>query len=435
MIDQPASISDLTDLLDWHSLNETRTELLPEHFQVAARLSKSIHLPQQRWQVYLCALGVLGFEQWLKERASDLHLQQRSASIWQPALANLFAAACNVQVGDFKLCLVTSSNLTEEQSIPFAVFDIPDFAAHFYVLMQVEEEEQQVSVSGFMTYEQYHKYKESERLQVDSDWTYTLPSKEFNPDPDALLLNLRCLEADAIRLPAPLPAVENNTTIALRQKLVKLQSQLSTEHPSQFLTVKEGTTLLSNPELVNWVYKPELRVTSLPAQPLIDVGYWLRNQLDAVAQELGWMLMPPLPALSQMRRMRGNFDNIRELLDRQGIQIPPEARGAYRDLEYERGGFRLYAIGWVLSEASEPEWMLLIALGSQPQAQMPRTLRLEVRDETQPLFSESLSDTNEGILYAQVIGNLGERFWVTATADDEAVFEIPPFGLELEQTS
>lgn len=431
MIDQPASISDLTDSLDWHSLNQTRTELLPQHFQVAARLSKSIHLQQQRWQVYLCALGVLGFEQWLNERAPDLHLQQRSASIWQPALANLFAAACNIWVGDFKLCLVTSSTLTEDVSIPFAVFDIPDFAAHFYVLMQVEEEEEQVSVSGFMSYAQYHKYKESEGLQIDSDWTYTLPSKEFNPDPDALLLNLRCLEADAIKLPSPLPAIENHTTIALRQKLAKLKSGLQTQYPWELLTVKEGTTLLSNPGLVDWVYQA---ASGMFAPPLINVGYWLRNQLDAVAQELGWMLMPSL-ALSQMRRMRGNFDNIRDLLDRQGIQIPPEARGAYRDLEYERGGFRLYAITWVLSEPSEPEWMLLIVLDSQPQAQKPRTLKLEVRDETQQLFSESLSDTNEGILYAQVIGNLGERFWVTATADDEAVFEIPPFGLDLEQTS
>ena len=282
-----------------------------------------------------------------------------------------------------------------------------------------------------MSYEQYHKYKQSEGLQIDSDWTYTLPSKEFNPDPNALLLNLRCLEANAIKLPSPLPAIENHTTIALRQKLAELKSGLQTQYPWKLLTVKEGTTVLSNPGLVDWVYQT---ASGTFAPPLINVGYWLRNQLDAVAQELGWMLMPSL-ALSQMRRMRGKFDNIRYLLDGQGIQIPPEARGAYRDLEYEKGGFRLYAITWVLSEASEPEWMLLIVLDSQPQAQIPKTLKLEVRDETQPLFSESLSDTNEGILYAQVIGNLGERFWVTATADDEAVFEIPPFGLELEQTN
>ncbi len=427
MIDQPVPMSDLPDLPDWQSLNETRTELLPEHFQVAARLSKSIP-SQQRWQVYLCALGVLGFEQWLKERATRMHFQQRSASIWQPAYANLLAAACNIQVGSFKLCLITSNNLTDQHSIPFAVFDIPDFAAHFYVLMQVEEEKQQVAVSGFMSYQQYQHYQQTARLQVDSDWTYTLPSTWFNLDPDALLLNLRCLEADAIQLPAPLPAVKNNTTIALRQKLEKIKFQLQTQHPWELLTVKEGTTLLSNPGLVDWVYQA---ASGSFALPLINVGDWLRNRLDPVAQELGWMLMPSL-ALSKMRSLEEDFDKIRAGLEQQEIHIPPTARGAFRDLDYERGGFRLYAIMWVLSETTEPEWMLLIALGSQPQAQMPKTLKLEVRDETQLLFTQSLSDTSQGVLYAQVIGNCNERFWVSVTADDEAVFEIPPFGLELE---
>ena len=119
-------------------------------------------------------------------------------------------------------------------------------------------------------------------------------------------------------------------------------------------------------------------------------------------------------------------------LKAQGVDIPLMARGAYRDLEYEQGGLRLYVITWVLSETPDPEWTLLISLGSQPHVQMPKTLKLEVRDETQTLFDESLQDTNQGILYAQVIGNWDERFWVTITADDEAVFEIPPFGLELE---
>ncbi|MDF5709912.1 MAG: DUF1822 family protein [Nostoc sp. S4] len=163
-------------MLGWRSLKGARTELLPEHFQQAARVSKSIPLSQQRWQVYLCALAVSRFEQWLKERAPDLDIQTDFASIRQPAYANVPPAACNIRVGEFKICLITSSNLTDQHSVPFAALDIPNFAAHFYVLMQVEEEEQQVAVSGFMSYEQYHRYQAAARLQIDADWTYTLPS-------------------------------------------------------------------------------------------------------------------------------------------------------------------------------------------------------------------------------------------------------------------
>lgn len=427
MINQPTSNLDFNDYFDWHSLNDTRTELLPEHLQQALRLSQSIHLSQQRWSIYLCALGTLGFEQWLKERAPDLEIHSDSASIWHPATANLLAAACNIQVGAFKICVITASIFNDQHSIPNAVFDIPDFAAHFYVLMQVEEEEQQAAISGFMNYEQYLNYQATARLQVEQDWTYTLPQTWFNSDPNALLLNLRCLNPNAIQLPANIPSIQTNTVVALKQKLARIKPQLQNQHPWELLTVNEGITLLSNPSLMNWVYKA---TTPSVVQPLINVGLWLNNQIDTVAQELGWMLMP-LPALSQLRSLQENFDQIRASLEQQGVYIPSSARGAFRDLDSEQGSLRMYAITWELTETPDnPEWTLLIALGCQPQTQIPNTLTLEVRDETQQLFEQSLSDTSQGILYAQVIGNWNERFWVTVTADD-AVFEIPPFGLEL----
>jgi hypothetical protein len=428
MIDQPASMPDLTDFFDWRSLNDSQTELSSEQLQTAARLSQSIYLPDQRWQVYLAALAVLGFEQWLGDRAPDLKIRITNASIWQPTYANLIAAVCNVEIDSFKLCIVASSNLDENQvSFPSAVFDIPDFAAHFYVVIQVEEEQQQVAVSGFLNYEQYCRYQAVASLQPEQDWTYTLPLSWFNPDPNALLLNLRCLELDAIVLPTTSSA-QQDSDAALRQKLTTLQSQLPTKPLWDLLTIEEGKTLLQNPELVNWVYK----VSAPPrSQPLINVGLWLRNQIDTVAQELGWMLMPSL-TLSALRSLEEEFYKIRTALEQQGVHLPPTARGAYHDLSWEQGSLRLYAVTWVVSEESDsPEWMLLIALSPQRRTQIPIHLKLEIKDETQLLFEQSQENTNQGILYAQVIGNWGERFWVTVSAD-HAVFKIPPFGFGLE---
>jgi Protein of unknown function (DUF1822) len=447
---------DLEDSLDWQFLNETQTELLPEHLQRAADLSMLIKLSQQRWQTYLSALATLGFEEWLKERAPDLKINSNSSSIWQPEYANLLSAACNIEVGNFKVCLITVSNLTEEHSVPFAAFDIPELTAHFYVLIQVEEEQQQVAVSGFMSYEQYQQYRQTAGLQVESDWTYTLPSTCFNPNPDALLLNLRCLEASSIQLPVGIPKIKTDTVKALQQKLTTLQSQLQTQYIWKLLTVAEGVTLLNSPDLMNLIYietrndpagSPKEYASQdsvLSTQPavsieasLINVGLWLQNQIDTAARELGWMLMPAFSQLRLSSELRSleDFDDIRAGLEQQGVHIPLLARGAYRDLECESGSLRLYAIMWLLSETDEnPEWMLLVTLGSQPQANMPEIVNLNIRDETQVLFAGTLEDTNHGILYAQVIGNLGEQFWVTVTADN-AVFEIPPFGLELERIS
>ncbi len=420
---------DLTDLLDWKSLNATLTELLPEQLQRAARLSQSIRFPDQRWQVYLAALAALGFEQWLWDRAPDLRVQSVGASIWQPSYANLIAAVCNVHVGDFKLCIGTYSSLNDNQvSFPSAVFDIPDFAAHFYVLLEVEEEQQQVAVSGFLNYEQYCRYQQIAQIQTEADWTYTLPLTWFNPNPNALLLNLRCLESDAIVLPTTASAQQLSDE-AVRQKLLSLQSQLPTQPLWELLTLEEGKTLLRNPDLVNWVYE----LTFPRFQPLINVGLWLRNQIDPVAQELGWMLMPSLT--SELRSWEEEFDQIRAALEDKGVHIPPTARGAYRDLRLRQGSLRLYAVMWVLSsELDCQEWMLLIAL-SPSQSQMPMHLKLEVRDETKQLFEQSQDDSNQGILYAQVIGNWGERLWVKVIVDFDAVFELTPFSFELEKNS
>lgn len=133
-----------------------------------------------------------------------------------------------------------------------------------------------------------------------------------------------------------------------------------------------------------------------------------------------------------MRSLREEFDSVRSSLEQQGVHIPPAAKGAYRDLHWGGGSLRLYAVTWLM-ESEQPEWMLLVALGMQSQVQTPNSLELEVREETQQLFKQTLTENlNSAVLYAQVIGNWGDRFWVTVTADESAVFEIPPFSFEIE---
>ncbi|MEL6463061.1 MAG: hypothetical protein AAFQ91_33410, partial [Cyanobacteria bacterium J06621_15] len=252
-------------------------------------------------------------------------------------------------------------------------------------------------------------------------------------DSNGLLLNLRCLSTNAIQL----PAIQENSEIvntALKQKLLTLESRIQTQNIWQLLTVQESISLLNNSELVNWVYEA---VQPSPIQPLINVGNWLSNQVDEITNELGWILMPSLK-LSKLRssdnglRSLDNFEQVRNALEQQGVNIPADAKGAYRDLEFnQNSGLTLYAIRWLLNANSDnSEWLLLIALGSQPQKNMPETLKLEVRDETELLFDQKLKDTTQGILYAQVVGNYGERFWVNITVDENTVIEIPPFGFE-----
>ena len=399
--------------LDWEPLNSTETELSPEQLHRAAQLSQTIHQADQRWQVYLSALGALGFQQWISDRASDLTLDLDRASIWQPGSANLLSAACSVRVNRFKLCVISVGSSGEETiQVPIAALDLPDLAAHFYVVMQVLEEEEKTAVLGFFTYEQFRQAS----LVAESDWTYSIPRTWLNFDPNLLLLNLRCLESSAIRL----PAITNPSTVALRERLSDLRSQLRSQPPWEVLTPEEGLTFISDPTLVQTMFE------TIPAT---NIGLWLNNQLDTVAQTFGWILMP-LPAVSQMRALQ-DFDSIRSSLEQRRVQIPATARGAYRTLRSTNGSVRLYAVTWMLSAS---EWTLLIALGAEPETPMPRPLTLEVRDEAQCLFEQTLEETEHSILYAQVIGDRSEQFQVLVSINQDH-FEIPKFGFDLEPSN
>ncbi|MBD1858024.1 MULTISPECIES: DUF1822 family protein [Leptolyngbya] len=412
------SLLDEFDLPDWDALNPAQIEVSPDQVQKAAQLSNTVRTRELRWQTYLSALGTLGFEQWLSERSPDLTTRFDQASIWQTGYPNLMSEACNIQVGAFKVCIIPVGSLIEDQiKVSIAAIDHPDFVAHFYVLVQVLDEEDQVAISGFLTYN--HIQENINRLEASSDWTYSLPLDWFNLDANSLLLNLRCLEPTAIRLPILEPA---QSTVALREKLVTLN--LPNQTPWDVLTAEEGLTLLGDPILVQSIY-------SQPQQPSINTRLWLSNQIDAISQGLGWMLLPGTLAL---RSLREDFDSIRATLELQGVHIPTTARGAYRTLHTAQESFRLYAVTWIVSEQLS-EWMLLIALGAEPEARMPANLRLSIRDETSLLFEQALDENAQSVLYAQVIGNWDEKFRVTITANQTDVFEIPPFGFEIDEST
>jgi hypothetical protein len=88
----------------------------------------------KQWQVYLNCLALSAFETWLDERAESLKIHSDKCTILQPALANFINAVANLQVGEFKVCLIATGSLSDEMvSFPRVVVDLPEFIPHFYV--------------------------------------------------------------------------------------------------------------------------------------------------------------------------------------------------------------------------------------------------------------------------------------------------------------
>lgn len=415
--------SEFADLLDWETQPGGEVTLLPAHIQQASRWSQSVQDPEQQWQVYLNGLALLGFEQWLHQRAPELTFTDQQCSIRQPLYASLINAVCQLQVGEFKVCVLAIGSLTDTQfSLPRAVLDLPEFAAHWYVWVEVLEELEQVRVQGGCSYDDLAQQADS--LPVELDWHYALPLQHIL-EPDALLLGLRCLEPGSIVLPIAQATAQPESQATLQKKIAAVLPQLRSQKRTlwQVLTWAEGSLLLSSPELSRWLAS-ELMPQPAIGRAAINAACWLRDQLDSTAQALSLMLMPN--TMSAFRSARG-LDGVRADLAAGGIEIPTAARGTYQDLQWGNLDLRLYTIIWTIPAAAptrpgDEEWVLLLVLGAQPNARPPFGVKLEVRDQTQVLVEEVLDERrNNSYLYAQVIGEWNEQFQITLSLNQAII--------------
>ena len=432
-------------LLDFDYLAEDTIVLESEQLQQAAELSSHIVKGAGQWQTYLNALALYGFEQWLRERDTELGIDGQNCSLMQPAIANaLDGAVGNLHVGDFKLCLLaTGSSIEDVVVLPRALIDLPEYAAHFYVAIAVQEELEQARIKGFIAYDSLMAQLQSANLAPEPDWTYQLPIAWFEPDAERLLLYLRCLETNAIRL----PAISSNRAIAVEEMqsaIVSVLPQLQSGdyYLWQLFNWEQGELLLTNPQLLKWLYRlqtePELatapdrtsiieqlsQILTSFSQQVVNVGLWLQSELEGIAQNITWTLLPaPVLAPVSFRSAentvpqspQSELETIIAELQATEIAIPDRARAAYLDFNLADNPLRLYAVTWSIpAEESVSEWSLLLILGVQPGYSLPQGLQLQISDRENILFEQDVeTDTEDTYLYASVIGTLSEQFLVT----------------------
>lgn len=346
----------------------------------ARQRCRGVHNAAQQWQTYLNTLALVGFEQWLNQRASDILIQSSHSSMVPSS--EVLPVVCNVIVNDFKVCLIPVESQPDEVEIPSITITSPDFAAHFYVTVAIYEEQSQIAVHRFLRYDQLTAQLRS--LQPDSNDLYTLPINHFEPDLDRFLLYLRCSQPAAI----PLPNIQ------------------------------------------------QTRVT--PHYPLINVRRWLQNELDELAQQLSWVLLPPLTLENAMRLTarvvnqptpQESFESVIKQLVRDGMTLPADARVAYQDLNVGEVAARLYAIAGTLPPNPTPEWTLLIILGPRSHTPLPHNTQLQICVSETPLVQPTLTQ-RDSYLYAKVIGTLKEQFEVTITVPDSDPVTLPPLAFQ-----
>ncbi|HIK16320.1 MAG TPA: DUF1822 family protein [Leptolyngbyaceae cyanobacterium M33_DOE_097] len=381
-------------ITDFEPLPIAAIALSPQQIEIAMQHSLNV-APADQWQAYLNDLALQSFEQWLHQRG------------WtQPTESINGFPACQIRVNQLRLTLIPIESQPDELiSIPSASLD-PTNPSLFYVLIAIYEEQGQALIYGFLRHDQLLTHWQTQPQPPEPDQTYSLPLAWVNADPDRLLLYLRCLT------PVAIPLVEPSTPAA----------------PS----------------------------SSSPLQPLMNAHLWLQNQLDAIAQEFAWTLLPSLTLAPGFRSLstdyplsttsiaqptvagdRSPVEEVEALLrqlERQGMVLPPQLGIAYREWSMSSIPLRLYAVTGVISEPNqEPEWMLLLLLGTQPHVMLPINTTLLVQTETEVLVEQrSEAPTDSNFLIAQVIGQWDERFIATITLPDGTAITLPTFGFQVD---
>ncbi|NES17438.1 MAG: DUF1822 family protein [Symploca sp. SIO3E6] len=377
-------------MLDFDVLQGEIIPLESEYYTQAIEISDRVAEPERQWQAYLNILALRSFTEWLAARAGNIRVNQAVCSALHPELAQMPDLVYPLKVGEFQVCLIAKESLIDHLvRIPKEMIELPEFAAHFYVIMEVLEEEEQASIRGFLHYNQLPKVQELTRLAAAPETgIYELPLNLFDTNANNLLLNLSLSEPAALKI---------------RQK-------------AEGRRQKEQEITIQSERLI---------------QQAVNVGIWLREEIDELARSLGWG-MPGIftPAVASGWRSTENFADAIAILIDQGLNIPPEARGSYQRIFVDETPLQLFAGVWrLMAEEAKAEWSLLLILGTESGGFLPQGIKLQVRDQTQ-IISEQVLEVDNFYLGSHVVGNLDEQFSVTITLNGKEL-KLPPFVFSL----
>ncbi|WP_228053002.1 DUF1822 family protein [Nodosilinea sp. LEGE 07298] len=368
-----------TNLSDYEfdPLQSTTVVLSAPAMEWAVQICQQVTSGQQ-WATFLQAIALRGVQDWLESGATGLRF---TYDLTQPPIFGVQG-----EVNGFRLCIVPQGIVSDGQvTIPRSTLDDAQGFAHLYLLAAVQEEADQVTILCGLRRDRLLAQRDT--LVPANEDTYAVPLAYFDTSPEEMLLYLNCL------------------------------------NPTQLETAAQTTPSRS------------------PSQGVINVGRWLSDRLDTladtVASTLTWALLPPLSVSHAM--MSGHtpaeaLETVLRELEPAGVVIPPMARGAYTDLQTAGVPLRLYALTWTHLEGPQPEWCLFLVLGPAPGEQLLPGTRLMVRDAATVLADSILSpNQSANHLYAQVFGTWDEAFAVSVELPNGSTVSWPPFVFQPEE--
>jgi Protein of unknown function (DUF1822) len=209
-------------------------DLEPEYFEQARKASSIVLDESNQWQVYLDTLAQIGFTQWLSHFLDPSSIHSGYNNTRQLDSVSLSGVASLCQVNRFRFCLLTMEHILHEAvSIPQATLNTPLLVPHFYVVIEILEEQGCMILRGFFQYDALSQYLDRTRCQPSADGYYSLPLSAFDLELNHLLFSCRHLDSDAVmqsdlsQQTAPTPISTVSVTKIVSQSFQSARTSLS----------------------------------------------------------------------------------------------------------------------------------------------------------------------------------------------------------------
>lgn len=190
-------------------------ELTDKNINESWQQSQSAATPTSRWQTHLNQVCLSNFLPWLRAE------QNTQATVWpkRSALSGFWEVVNGTAISiDNKKLIVIPSEASDlsELRVPQEWVDLPDWAADYYLAVQVNLDDRYIRVWGYCT----HQQLKAKGAYDSSDRTYSLAEDELITDLDVLWVARElCSEEITQAAVAPLPEMSSAQAENLLQRL------------------------------------------------------------------------------------------------------------------------------------------------------------------------------------------------------------------------
>ncbi|MFB2892958.1 DUF1822 family protein [Aerosakkonemataceae cyanobacterium BLCC-F50] len=203
-----------------------------------------------RWNAYLNYLCLNSFLNWVRE---DPELRE-NLQLWsdEASLPSFWEVVNGTKLsfGKSQLLLIpTDKSYFSEFHIPQEWVDIPNWAANYYLAVQLNLNEHWIQVWGYATHEQIKKKGMYDRI----DRTYSLDREYLMEDLNIMWVEQELFPAKELKI-QPLPTLAVSQTEILLEQL----SQRSNYSPRISVTFEQWAAIIANDETRQQLYQKRL---------------------------------------------------------------------------------------------------------------------------------------------------------------------------------